>query len=122
MKKMTTVTGFMNINRDVADDSMPPAKQKLRRWVEGLFVSAFFGAFSGLAGLTIGFLSLSELIVPSTSLYTISTVLIGASFILFGLAAHCLDKTDAAEKAIRMEEYSQPRGPKDEERQSRRCK
>ena len=115
MKKMTTVTGFMNINRDVTEDGLPLAKQKLRRWVEGLFVSAVLGALSGLGGLTIGFLSLSELIVPSTSLYTIGTVLIGASFILFGIAAHCLDMSDAADKAIRMEEYSRPRGAKDEE-------
>ena len=114
---MTTVTGFMNIDRDVADNSsMLPAKQKLRRWFEGLFVSAFLGALSGLAGLTIGFLGLSELIVPSTRLYTIGTVLIGASFILFGVAAHCLDKSDAADKAIRMREYSRPHVQKDEGR------
>lgn len=112
---MTTVTGFMNINRGIADSSLTAPKQKMRRWAEGLFVSAFLGALSGFVGLTIGFLSLSELIAPSTSLYTISTVLIGSSFILFGLAAHCLDKTDAADKAIRMEEYSGQPGPKDED-------
>jgi hypothetical protein len=112
MKKMTTATAFINFDRDRADRSMTPAKHKLRRWVEGLFVSAFLGALAGLVGLTIGFLSLTELIVPNTSLYTIGTVLVGASFILFGLAAHCLDKTDAADKEIRREEYSRQQGLK----------
>lgn len=111
---MTTVTAINKIDRGLTDSSITPIQQSLRRWTTGLFVSAMLGAVSGLVGLTIGFLTIGELIVPSTSLYTVSAVLIGASFILFGLAAHCLDKADGADKAIRLE-YCRQHGLKDED-------
>lgn len=108
---MTTATAINKIGFD--DGNMTPMQRSLRRWNARLFVSAFFAIVSGLGGLTIGFLSTVELVVPSTTHYTIGTVLIGASFILFGLAAHCLDKADAADKAIRLE-YCRLHGLKDD--------
>jgi hypothetical protein len=80
-----------------------PLKSSLRRWNVGLFISTLFGLVFGLGGLTIGFLTISELLSSSTTLYVISTLFIGASFVLFGIAAHCLDRVDAADKAIRLE-------------------
>ena len=114
MKKMTTATAINNIDRSFADASSTQTQESFRRWTAALFVSAVLGGVSGLSGLTIGVLTIGELIVPSTNLYTIGTVLIGASFIFFGLAAHCLDKSDAADKAIRLE-YCRQNGLKDDD-------
>jgi hypothetical protein len=100
---MTTVTAIDEIGGSLLNRSTTPAQRSLRRWNAGVFVSAVLGAVSGLVGLTIGFLTLLEIFVPSTKLYTISTVLLGASFILFGLVAHCIDRADAADKARRLE-------------------
>lgn len=111
---MTTITAINEISGSLAMGNTTPLQQSLRRWNVGLFVSAVLGAVSGLVGLTIGFLTLLELVVPSTTLYTISTVLIGASFVLFGLAAHCLDRADAADQAVRLE-YCRQHGLKDED-------
>lgn len=111
---MTTVTAINKIGGSLANGNTTRMRQSLRRWNAGLFVSAVLGALSGLVGLTIGFLTLLELVVPSTTLYATGTVLIGASFILFGLAAHCLDKADGADKAIRRE-YCRQHGLKDED-------
>lgn len=107
MKKMTSVTAINKIDHGLADSSKTPTQQALRRWTAGLFVSAFFGVVSGFGGLALGFLTTGGLIVSSTSFYAIGTLLVGASFTLFGLAAHCLDKADAADKAIRVENCRQ---------------
>jgi hypothetical protein len=114
MKKMTTVTAINNVDHGLTDGGPITMQQSLRRWNTGLFVSGALGAISGLIGLMIGFLTLIELFAPTTKVYTIGTVLIGASFILFGLAAHCLDRVDATDKAIRLE-YCRQHGLKDED-------
>ena len=100
---MTTVTAINKIGESIAEQKTMPVQLTLRRWNASLFVSVVLGIVSGLAGLTIGFLTLLEIVVPSTTLYTIGTVCIGTSFVLFGLAAHCIDKADAVDKAIRLE-------------------
>jgi len=114
IRKMTTVTIIDEIHAGLNDIGMSPLRSSLRRWNVGLIVSALFGTALGVGGLTIGFLTFGEFILPNTSLYTISTVLIGASFVFFGLAAHCLDKADAAEKAVRLE-YCRNHGLQDED-------
>ncbi len=114
MKKMTTATAINNIDSGVTNASPITLQQSLRRWNTGLFVSGGLGAVSGLVGLMIGFLTLIEQFAPTTKIYTIGTVLIGASFILFGLAAHCLDRADATDKAIRLE-YCRQHGLSHEE-------
>ena len=111
---MTTVTAINEVNGAAAESNATPTHQSLRRWTAGLFVSAVLGALAGLAGLAIGLLTLLELILPTTTVYATGTVLIGSSFILFGLAAHCLDRSDAADKAIRLE-YCKQHGLKDED-------
>ena len=100
---MTSVSVINNVERNLGDSKTTPVQNGRRRWNAGSFVSAFFGFVCGLGGLAIGFLTVSELVVAGTSLYTIGTVLIGTSLILFGLAAHCLDRADAVDKAIRLE-------------------
>ncbi len=114
MKKMTTVTAINEIEHGVSHGSVSPMQRSLRRWNTGLFLSAVLGGIVGLGGLTIGFLTFGGHIDSSTSLYTMSTVFIGASFILFGFAAHCLDKVDAADRALRLE-YCRQHGLKDED-------
>ena len=110
---MTTFTAINKIDRSLAGSDTPSREGSVRSWTAGLFVSALLGAMSGLGGLTLGFLTFLGLIAPGTGTYAAGTMLIGASFILFGLAAHCLDKSDAADKAIRLE-YCRQHGLKDD--------
>ena len=79
---MTTVAAIDEMGGSLANRSTTPVQQSLRRWNACLFVSGVLGAVSGLSGLTIGFLTLLGIFVPSTTLYTIGTVLIGTSLIL----------------------------------------
>jgi hypothetical protein len=112
---MTTAAAVNEIKRGLASVSTTPQKSSLRSWNAGLFLSAIFAVVSGIAGLAIAVLAMGSVIAPSTNLYTVGTVLIGASFILFGLAAHCLDKAHDADKAMRIE-YCRRHGLKDDDR------
>ena len=106
------VTALNNTASSLTDVRMAPIPQTFQHWTAALFVSAILGAVSGLLGLALGFLTVAGLIVPTTSLYATATLLMGVSFILFGLAAHCLDKADAADKAIRLD-YCRQNGMKE---------
>lgn len=112
---MTTVTAINNIDSGFTDTDTTPTQQSFRRWTAGLVVSAVFGGIFGLSGITLGVLTLGALVPTTTSIYTIGTVLIGTSFILFGLGAHCLDKSEAADEARRLE-YCRSNGLKDDAR------
>ncbi len=109
---MTNVTAIDRMVLERMD--LTPMHRSSRRWNAVLFVSMLFGAAFFLGCLAIGLLTAGEFIAPSTSLYAASTILIGGSFILFGLAAHCLDKINASEKAIRLE-YCRQHGLMDED-------
>lgn len=111
---MTTFTAFNKMDSTLSANFATPTEDSVRRWTAGLFISVIIGAASGLGGLVLGFLTLFGVLQPSTGTYTTNTMLIGAAFIFFGLAAHCLDKAAAAEKAIRLE-YCRQHGMKDEE-------
>lgn len=89
-------------------------EQRERRWTAVLFVLVMLGAISGLGGLAIGGLSLLGVIDSNTGLPLFGTLLNAASFPLFFLAAHCMDKADAADKAIRRE-YCRQHGMKDDD-------
>lgn len=110
---MTTATAINDIGREIPYDDSTSARRSLRRWSAALFITALLGGVSGLAGLTVAFVSLVELVIPSTTLYTTGTVLIGASFILFGLTAHCIDKIADADTARRLD-YCRQHGLKDD--------
>jgi hypothetical protein len=114
MKKMTTVIAVNEIEHGMTSTTMTSIERSLKRWTAGLFLSAILAAVSGLAGFTIAVMTFGGYVVPHTNLYALGTVFIGVSFILFGLAAHCLDKAAAADKAIRLE-YSRKHGLKDGE-------
>jgi hypothetical protein len=90
-----------------------PLQRSLKRWNVGLFLSALSGVLSGLGGIAIGALAAGELILPSAGFYTASAILVGSSLILFGFAAHCLDKAEAVNKAMRLE-YCRRNGLKDD--------
>lgn len=110
---MTTATAINDIGRGQSGQNLTTLQKALRKWNTSLFILAFLGVVSAVGGLTTGFLTMTELIVPTTALYTTSTLLIGASFVFFGFAAHCLDKADGADKAIRLE-YCRQHGLQDE--------
>ncbi|HUR98908.1 MAG TPA: hypothetical protein VMZ26_12650 [Pyrinomonadaceae bacterium] len=97
------VTAINEVERGLSDIDATQLKSALKRWSVGLFISALLGVASGLGGLVIAFLAMSDLIRVSSGAYTTSAILVGASFILFGVGAHCLDMADAADKAIRLE-------------------
>ncbi|MEO6334309.1 MAG: hypothetical protein ABIO91_04930 [Pyrinomonadaceae bacterium] len=101
MKKMTSLTTSDRIATDRVD--LTPMQQSLRRWTAGLFVSSLVGSAFCIAGLAIGLLTIAEFVAPSTSLYAAGTILIGGAFILFGFAAHSLDKINVSDKAIRLD-------------------
>ena len=101
---MATASASKGTDYESADLIRETSLQRsLRRWNVGLCVLAFIGAATALGGLTIGFITLSELAAASTKLYTCAAILIGCSFVSFGLAAHCLDKGDALDKQVRLE-------------------
>ena len=83
-----------------------------RRWRAGLGIAAVAGTGAGTAGLGLTFLSALGATPLTTRLYTITTLLIGASFVLFGIAAHCFDRADAEDRALRIE-YCRRHGLKD---------
>ena len=101
---MTKLVAIDAIDFEADDFPKTHLKRRLRRWNVGLCVLGFYGLAAGLGGLTIGFLTIAELVSPSTKLYTCSALLIGGSFILFGLAAHCLDQADALDRRIRLQQ------------------
>ena len=113
MKEMTTIAALNNMDGRAANDDATPIRRSLRCWNAGLFTSGVLGALSAVLGITMGFVMLLELVVPSTTLYATGTILIGGSFVLFGLMAHCIDKVDAADKALRLQ-YCREHGLKDE--------
>lgn len=100
---MTNATAINSIGPELACSDNSTLQRSLRRWTAALFTTAIFGAVSGLVGLAVGIVTFLELVAPSTALYTTSTFLIGASFILFGLTAHCVDRVDAFDKELRLE-------------------
>ena len=75
----------------------------VRSWTAGLFLTGILGALSGICGLGLGSLAALNVLASSSAIYATGTILIGASFVLFGVAAHCIDKAGAAVKAARLE-------------------
>ena len=96
-------TALSSIRSGTAGFTIGPRSSAIQRWTAALFVLAIFGCLAGLGGFCLWLLSMIGLIAATTNLYTVGTLLIGASFVLFGLSAHCLDRVDAADKSIRVE-------------------
>jgi hypothetical protein len=73
------------------------------RWTIGLFLSATIGTLAGLLGLVINGLFLIGVMERTGKISLIATWLIVAAFPLLMLAAHCLDRADAARRSLRLE-------------------
>jgi hypothetical protein len=102
MKKMTATEVISVAVSTSVDPDMHRLEMSLRRWTAGLLISAVLGGLTGLTGLGIGALSILG-VAHETSVVTLGTLSIALSFPLLILAAHCLDKVDACDKAIRLE-------------------
>ena len=98
-----TATLFQQINGNIAVPTGTPLQKKRRHWTAGLCISAFLGAVFGLGGISIIGLSLTGLVEHATGLTALGTLLIAGSFPAFFFAGHCLDRADAADKAMRLE-------------------
>lgn len=88
-------------------------QQGLRLWTSGLLASAIAGGAAGLGGLAIGILSITGFIQSGAELSAPGSVLVAISFPLLILAAHCIDRVAAADKAIRLE-YCRQNGLNDD--------
>ncbi len=98
-----TVAAISQINTRLADTSMKPLQKSLRRWTAGLLLPSVLGFVSGFGGLAISGLGIAGLVDPDTDLATLGTVFVAISFPFFILAAHCIDRVAAADKAVRIE-------------------
>jgi len=82
-----------------------PAESKLilerRRWTIALTASASSSAVTGLVGLVLAAASLLRFVPHEGRASLFGTVLLAATFPLMIVAAHCLDKMDEANVAIR---------------------
>jgi 4-hydroxybenzoate polyprenyltransferase len=111
MTYMTT-TGFRTFGH--AADVETSLRRSLRHWTIGIFVSVGSAVFSTLSGLAIGAASLLGLVTQHSGLSVLGTLLIVAAFPLAIIAAHCMDKADEADRAIRLE-YCRQHGLKDDD-------
>lgn len=84
------------------------------RWIRVMYVSVVGGVLSNLMGLVMSGLALIGALEQTPVFKTIATLMIAASFPLLFLAAHSMDKADAADKAIRRE-YCRQHGMKDKD-------
>ncbi len=74
-----------------------------KRWMHALFVSSILGIVSGITGFVISALSLFGFLAEKHNVSRFGTWLIVAVFPLMILAANCLDKIGAINKAERIE-------------------
>lgn len=90
---------------------VPPTilERRLRRWTTGLLVCSIAGTIAGLNGLAIAAVTLLEAPGQSSLLSALGAALLAATFPLFFLAAHCLDKIDQTRNAIGREHLEETR-------------
>ena len=99
------ITARIQVEGTDAPEKRDTSSDRLRRWTAGLFISAIAGGLSGLIGLVMSGAAELGVVEHTDKAYAAGTLLIGASFLLFGLAAHCADKRQETEKALRFEAY-----------------
>ena len=82
---------------------LPEARllRRRRRWALGLAVSITTAFLTGLLGLALGAISLLRLVLAESPSAIYGTVLLLVTFPLLVLAAHCMDKIDEVNRAIR---------------------
>jgi hypothetical protein len=72
-----------------------------RRWALGLAVSCLAAFLTGLLGLALAAISLLHIIPTGGPSAILGPVLLVVAFPLLILAAHCMDKIDEVNRAIR---------------------
>lgn len=99
---------------------VPPTilERRLRRWTTGLLVSSIVGTLAGLNGLAIAAVTLLESPGQWSLLSALGTALLAATFPLFFLAAHCLDKIDQTKNAIGLEYLAEARNQRQDSYES----
>jgi hypothetical protein len=78
--------------------------RRRRRWALGLAVSCLAAFLTGLLGLALGGISLLHIVPADSRSAMYGTILLSAAFALLILAAHCMDKIDEVNRAIREED------------------
>jgi hypothetical protein len=78
-----------------------------RRWLVLLLISVFAALFMAASGFALAALSLVHVIETYGRLSTTGVGLIAASFPTLMFAAHCLDRIDDADHAIKMDAYNE---------------
>jgi hypothetical protein len=78
-----------------------------RRWLVLLLISVFATLFMAACGFALAALSLLHVIETYGRLATIGVGLIAATFPTLIFAAHCLDRIDDADHAIKMDAYNE---------------
>jgi hypothetical protein len=114
MKKMTAQAITNLTGRSLAiqeDDRLVRCK---RQWSAGFLVSASLGGMSGITGIVINALFLFEIAENKGAISLAATWLLVAAFPLLFVGAHCLDRIDTVERAIRAE-YCREHGLEDDE-------
>ena len=100
---MDTTMAPGDIESTAGNSEVVSRRHALQAWNLGLIVSGIGGFVTGVCGIAIGFAAALGLTIEGPTLYITTTILIGASFVLFGIAAHCIDKANSVERAIRLE-------------------
>jgi hypothetical protein len=109
MREPLTIKQLNVAQANFAADRTLPEKQfdrSRRRWSIVLLFSVTVSVFPAVVGLVLWFASLTHLISSHGTLSMFGVVLLGLTFAGLILAAHCLDRIDAAEHSIKMVEYS----------------
>lgn len=101
----------MPVLRTAALSKDPDSGLRLRRrkWAKGLIASVSAACVTGLFGLLFAAASLLHFVAWSGRVSATSTILLAVSFPLLIVAAHCLDKMDEINHAIRSAQYRRTR-------------
>jgi len=103
LKNMATEVFATIAGRAVSYDQNDLLHQRKRRWTTAFMISTALGTLAGGSGLGVNALFLVQLIQDQGPIRSLSTLLLVIAFPLLYLGAHCLDKADMAERAIRRE-------------------
>ena len=78
-------------------------ESSLERWKRALVISIVLGGFFGVVGMTLGMMSLLEMLGAYRFLDSLGTAFLVIAFPLVVFAAHCLDKAHEIEKVVATE-------------------
>ena len=100
---MRTMAQAKNLLDDRIHDKKAVLCRRKQRWTAALFISSVFGIILGGFGLVISGLNAFGFLTRGEGIGRVGSLLIVVAFPLVMFSAHCLDKIDQADKAIRIE-------------------